>query len=64
MVKLELEVDAVDGQKALLYLRDAQGVDWIAAALLSPLRSPESDAERTIDSGEQMHLVAFTLVIP
>ena len=57
------ELETEIGQTALLRLRDAQGVEWTAAALLSPLRSVTGGLTRRIEAGEDLRLTDITLVI-
>lgn len=50
-------------QTALLHIRDAQGVEWIAAAHLSPLRSVTGGLTRPIEPGEELTLTNIQVVI-
>lgn len=65
MVSKVFEVDSAEGQRALLYLRSADGKDWICGAVLSELW-PQGHAspQRPIVPDEQMQLVEFKVVIP
>lgn len=52
-----------EGQTVLLYVTDAQGVDWVAAAVLSPLVRVTGGLTRLIEPGEDLKLTSIRLVI-
>jgi hypothetical protein len=64
MGQQQFEVDTVEGQQALLHVRDANGIDWFCGAVLSPLRSATSDEERVIAPDEGLTVVSLKVVIP
>jgi hypothetical protein len=66
MVKQDLEVDTVDGQRALLYIRDAAGRDWIAGAILSEPRATDGSGQTRAwpTDEEPITLVGLNLVLP
>ena len=58
-----LDVDPAEGRTAVMYVRDAEGRDWILGALLSDLSPSGHDAPgRPIRDDEELKLIAFHVV--
>lgn len=55
---------SMEGQSALIYMRDADGKDWVAGCVLSAL-VPQDHAgdERLIKPYEDLKILAFKLVV-
>lgn len=64
MGQMELEVDSAEGRKALLYIRDAAGRDWIAGAILSEPRATDGsgDTREWPTEAEPISLIGLNLV--
>jgi hypothetical protein len=65
MSRTELEVDSIEGARALLYFRDPDGRKWVAGAVLSDLRPQGHNAEpiSARETAVGWALETFTLVV-
>jgi hypothetical protein len=60
----EIEVD-MQGQTALLHIKTPDGLEWVAAAVLSELHPVDHEAPtRRIEPEEELRLMEFKVVVP